>query len=288
MTGTGTQADPYICDTWAELISVSTSKDTYIQMSGRGSKIIDFNGIQPLGFDSQVNLSGQIDFNGWTFKNFYSKSLRAVYILNGSSWDNLTFDNFYQEVATSASGNVGFLYADSNSYAVKITNCKFYGKVSYGAYSTSSAIVFYSSNARTMQFEQCAFSLECSCTSGKFALFRMGFIRDCNIKFDVKSVTANIVALHNASELYIFNSLITGKINVSDTTGTILSGASLSGYNVFSVQTNVPMVYAGAGVSVFDNNLSPVTVSTDNFVGCTSSELKSASHLYSVGFPCYR
>lgn len=94
MTGSGTENDPYICDTWEELISVSTAKSVHIRMSG--NQIFDFNEIQPLGFDSQVNLSGQINFNGCILKNFYSKSLRAVYILNGTSWQNLSFENFYQ------------------------------------------------------------------------------------------------------------------------------------------------------------------------------------------------
>lgn len=287
MTGTGTEQDPYICDTWEELISVSTAKTVYIRMAE--NLIFDFNEIQPLGFDSQVNLSGQIDFNGCTFKNFYSKSLRAVYILNGTSWQNLSFENFYQQaVSSSSSQDAGFLYTDSGSSAIKITNCKFYGKVNYGIYSTKNAIVFYSTNYRTLQFEQCAFSLECSCTSGIFSLFRAQFLKNCNVRFVINSHNAGIFSSNESTVNYALNSLFDGKIDVSDMTGSVLSGGNPSGYNVYKVQTNAPMQYTGAGVSVFNSDLSPDTQGNDTFVGCTSGQLKNADYLYSVGFPCYR
>ncbi|MBR1592811.1 MAG: hypothetical protein IJ666_07365 [Ruminococcus sp.] len=289
MTGTGTQADPYICDTWEELISVSTSRNNYIQMSDSGAKVVDFNEIQSGGFQSTVNLSGQINFKGWTFKNFYSTALKAVNVANGSSWEHLTFDDFLQEAAATASGGAGFICSDTGSSAISIRDCHFFGKVNYGIYSTSAAIVFNSWNYRIITFEQCAFNVECACTSGVFSLFRAKSIRNCNVKFDINSLTANLVQSNStASEQYIFNSLIEGKISVSNTSGTVLVGSGQSGYNVFKVETNVPMIYAGGGVSVFNNALSPDTVSTDSFVGCTPEQLRSASHLYSVGFPCYR
>lgn len=287
MTGSGTENDPYICDTWEELISVSTAKSVHIRMSG--NQIFDFNEIQPLGFDSQVNLSGQINFNGCIFRNFYSKSLRAVYILNGTSWQNLSFENFYQQTASSSSSeNAGFLYTDAGSSAIKITNCKFYGKVNYGIYSTKKAVVFYSANYRTLQFEQCSFSLECSCTSGIFSLFNAGFLKNCNVRFVINSRNAVIFSSNESTVNYALNSLFDGKINVSDMTGSILSGGNLSGYNVYRVQANAPMQYTGAGVSVFNRDLSPDTQGYGTFVGCTSEQLKNAEYLYSVGFPCYR
>lgn len=287
MTGTGTQADPYICETWEELVSVSTAKTIYIEMAE--NLIFDFNEIQPRGFDSRVNLSGQIDFNGCIFRNFYSTAVQAVYVISGSSWENLTFDNFLHEVSSSSSSqNVGFLCTDSGSSALQISNCKFYGKVNYGIYSTKNAIVFYSWSYNILQFEQCGFNVECVCTSGIFSFFRMDFVKDCNVKLKVVSATANIVQSHGSSNVQkVYNSLITGKITVTDTSSNILCGAALSGYNVFKIETNAPLNYAGNGISVFDSDLSPDTTGGENFAGCTTTQLKNAEYLYSVGFPCY-
>ena len=116
----------------------------------------------------------------------------------------------------------------------------------------------------------------------------MDFIKDCNIKLKVVSATANIVQSHSSSNVQkVYNSLITGKITVTDTSSNILCGAALSGYNVFKIETNAPLNYAGNGISVFDSDLSPDTTGGENFAGCTTTQLKNAEYLYSVGFPCY-
>lgn len=287
MTGAGIQADPYICETWAELISVSTAKTVYIRMENE--LIFDFNEIQPRGFDSQINLSGQIDFNGCILRNFYSTALKAIQIKGGSSWENLTFDNFLQEVTSSTNSDAGFIVTDSSQTAITITRCNFYGKVNYGIRSDKNAIPFYCTSYNEMQFEQCGFNVDCTCISGNFSFFKVDCVRNSNVRMKVISTTANIVQSHSASNVqYIFNSLISGEITVSDTTTPILSGAALSGFNVYKIATNSPMVYVGNGISIFNNSLSPITSVMNNFIGCSTDQMKSAEYLYSIGFPCYR
>jgi hypothetical protein len=49
MTGSGTQADPYIVDNWADFLTAATiSTDTYTEFAE--GTVIDINDVQPEGF----------------------------------------------------------------------------------------------------------------------------------------------------------------------------------------------------------------------------------------------
>ena len=294
MTGTGTEQDPYICDTWEELLSVTTSASVYAEISDNAEKIVDLNETVPQGYSESIELSGHIDFNGLVIKNFRSTASQAIYIKarnSGSGWKNVTFNNFYQQYSDSSSNNFAFIATDSGNTILSMQNCNFYGKLSYGHSNSSGKVcAFYSGNYKVLTFEQCAFTVEISCNNHAVDVFRINYIKDSHIKIDVSAPSANVAANENNANdtLYIFNSLIEGKITVSDTSTSIFCGAAYSGFNYFKVQTNVRMGYGGSGVSVFNSDLSPDTVSHDTFAGCTSEQLKNANYLCSVGFPCYR
>ena len=294
MTGSGTQADPYICDTWEELLSVTTSASVYAEISDNAEKIVDLNETIPQGYSESIELSGHIDFKGPIIKNFRSYARQAIYIQarnTGNGWKNVTFDNFYQQYSDSSSNNFAFVATDSGSTTVSMQNCSFYGKLNYNHSNSSGKVcAFYSANYKVLTFDQCAFTAEISCNNHAVDVFRMSYIKDSHVNVDINALSANIVANENnaGSTLKIFNSLVEGKITVSDTTTNIYCGADYSGFNYFKVQTNVNMAYGGSGVSVFNSDLSPDTVSHDTFAGCTSEQLKNANYLCSVGFPCYR
>lgn len=294
MTGTGTQADPYICETWEELLSVTTAASVYAEISDNAEKIVDLNETIPQGYSESIELSGHIDFKGLIIKNFRSYARRAIYIQarhTGNSWKNVTFDNFYQQYSGSDSKDYAFIGTDTGESKILMQNCNFYGKLNYNHSNSSGKVcAFYSSNYKVLTFDQCAFTVEISCNNHAVDVFRMNYIKDSHVKINVNALSANIVTVENLSgkSRYIFNSFVEGKVTVSDTTTNIYCGDGYSGFNYFSLQTNVALAYGGYGVSVFNSDLSPDTVGHDTFAGCTSEQLKNANYLCSVGFPCYR
>jgi len=77
MTGTGTQADPFIIDTYDELLTKAAIAETYIEFNNAATtKTIDINnteyktGETGLVIANGVHISG----NGWTIRNIYAVS----------------------------------------------------------------------------------------------------------------------------------------------------------------------------------------------------------------------
>ena len=74
MTGSGTQTDPYIVDSWAEFESVVTKSGVIIKFNPDAeNKIIDMNEIYPEGCPSYSIGSSKIYGNGWEIQNLYLK-----------------------------------------------------------------------------------------------------------------------------------------------------------------------------------------------------------------------
>lgn len=96
MTGTGTQNDPYIVDNWADFMAIDKSKAVYVKWADSDNKVIDFNDIQPDGYTERIYFPSNVDFNGWTLRNFHSIASTAIYYKGDSNIiENLTFENFY-------------------------------------------------------------------------------------------------------------------------------------------------------------------------------------------------
>lgn len=102
-TGTGTAADPYIVDNWTDFLTVcNVSASTYILWANKETeeeKVVDFNDIAPYGLETQIELKGHIDFNGWTLQNVWVRnstflSLRSTQLFNlkisNAKWDTNT------------------------------------------------------------------------------------------------------------------------------------------------------------------------------------------------------
>ena len=76
MTGSGTQTDPYIVDSWAEFESVVTKSRVIIKFNPDAkNKIIDMNKIYPEGCPIyKIGTSSQVYGNGWEIQNLYLKN----------------------------------------------------------------------------------------------------------------------------------------------------------------------------------------------------------------------
>ena len=285
MTGTGTQADPYICESWDELLSVSTNKNNYIKMADSDNKTINFNEIQPTGFESQIELSGIIDFNGWTLLNFYSVAQYAFYVKTGSTWKNLNLEKFSHKHTRSDDKRVSFLTTDYDESKITIKGSAFSGVMQYGAGSGISGFL-YSANYREISAEECSFNISAS-SNVAFVVMRGRGFTNSEIIADINADSCNIFTsdVYETFHSRAFNSRFYGKITVSDTSSKIYSGYSDSGFSVYDIRTNVPLKYIGTGISLYNSDLCSASEdSSAVFTAVTSLQMADENYLNSIGF----
>ena len=257
MTGSGVLNDPFIVDNWTDFRTIDTnSAEIFVRWADSENKIIDFNDIMPEGFTETVNFPANIDFNGWTLRNFHSTASTAFSgISSHSNINNLVLENFYY----------------TRQYLlcrVNCVNCIFSGI----AHGVSSIVFGYSSN-----FTSCSTNLRMHSES-ESTVFSGSQCRNSDIILDISGNRFTI-----SYDGKVYNSRFSGKIQING--NNIMTNIGYS--SVFNLNSNKPLSCSNAsGISVFNaDTIQKTTGSSQNLVGVTFEQLKSAEYLYNMGFP---
>ena len=84
-SGSGTKADPYIVDNWADFLTVENLRyDTYIKWADKDNP--NDKVVPPVTISSRTDWkAAEVDFNGWTFEQIYIDAsyptVRLIYML---------------------------------------------------------------------------------------------------------------------------------------------------------------------------------------------------------------
>ena len=84
-SGSGTQADPYIVDNWADFLTVENLRyDTYIKWADKDNP--NDKVVPPITINTRTDWkAAEVDFNGWTFEQIYIDAayptVRLIYLL---------------------------------------------------------------------------------------------------------------------------------------------------------------------------------------------------------------
>ena len=264
MTGTGTQADPYIVDNWEDFIGISSKSDIYVRWADSDNKVIDFNEVNPQGYTKSITFPANVDFNGWTLRNFHSTASTAIKYGSGASYaiKNLIFENFYIMSNT-------FIYGQ---YIIE--NCTFSGLIQCDT---------------VRVFQGCG--LVCSAVNIRINTTNSTYLTNSNEFVNSKSEIRNsdiVLDIHGGNTVEICdktitNSRISGKI--SATTPVKISNSSCL-FNIINLESNQPLKYTSSGISVYNSDLAEKSSdSASSFKACTSEQLKNAEYLYNIGFP---
>ena len=152
VTGTGTQADPYVVTTYAEL--VSKVGYGYVKI-GNDINITDE---YPDGDMPSITVNYDIDGNGKTISNWYrTTDGRLINIYDSAHIDNLTLKNIY---VTYEDDIFGF---PANNNVWRFNNCKFSGYVSGWLYSGSSPY---------NHFKNCSFNIKSGNSGSNYYLMQ--------------------------------------------------------------------------------------------------------------------
>ena len=289
MTGTGTQADPFIVDNWPDFVTAIGTADAYVEFL-EGGGVIDMNNVAPTGISETPLRCKSIKGNDWIIQNLYCKGHAAFITQYGKyvSIDRLHFLDFYfddegKEIKLgTVFGNSG---EDRQGYYFNecqfsgIMNCTYYDSVVY---------------KRNSLFNQDNYWLKCR-------LIRCAI----NVKLDGYAVLLNgSNYIHEDNRVECCNIKVSGNSPVwtddGDYRNCLLSGASIaasfdairgsSNFNIinvdFSDADSFECVGRSGAVNLINMDLLPdgATIGT-GFIGVTTEQLHDAAYLASLGFP---
>lgn len=285
ISGTGTQADPYIVSTYEEMLFATGALYIHqVKLIDREAKkyrygdvyciyddsltTIDFNNEQSMpsgGYTSSLDIVAQVDFNGWTLFNmavngagihFQSNTCKNVRLLN-------FLVNSYQ-----SNPILNLDYGAINSIIdMVVTNN-----------TPNTLTLFKTPQSESQSIRQSSLNIKTTVNSGSVEL--RGMLTDSIINFDVQS---NI----NMNDCDFTRTLFTGKIS-TQSSGLFTWGDDV--YNsIFDVtcSNGQPVKSSWVLSSSFFNKekCSETNMTADNLYGATTAQLKQAQWLYDRGFP---
>ena len=277
MTGTGTQADPYIVDNWPDFVTAIGTSGAYVTFPDTPG-VIDLNDVAPEGVTSKITTNCvSIDGKGWSIRNLYSKGAHDVFEIYGNNLtiDALHFLNLYVDFQGGSNYCLWHRYSGSGNF-VSINNSKFSG-IFTNAGSNSS--LFHSDGSWERAYiTSCAFNVKLD--SG--ICIMVGDVALSYFNYTTYKLSGN--SSSQISGKY-FNCLFTG-----ESASTSVSLSSGSNYNVFDVDftgaTSFSCSAPSGSLNLINSDKLPTgaTVGT-GFVGVTTAQLGDAAYLASLGFP---
>ena len=283
VTGSGTQADPYIVNNFEEFESLrtdpNTTNNTYIEYS---NDEVDFNDIQPYGYTDRYNLIGHVTMTNIIWKNFTSRADCAISFggINTSGTLYLEFNNCkiidaYQ--ITSASEKYLFIGRGGN---VVFNNCEISYRQDVGNATLYTGFLRDAGGDQT--FNACAITIKSYGNKKNYwRLADGGTFEFCNINLDIQAQKFD-------RPLRGFMNWYSGKIDISTATSNDKSGGS--GNIVWDVEITQPITLTATSLytflSIYNSDKATITATdSDMLVGVTSAQLKDTGYLYSIGFP---
>lgn len=271
ISGSGTQADPWIVHNWEEFLSVKDeSYTTYIKFADGGG-IIDFNEIQPQGITTFLSCTPTLDGNGWVWRNMYFTGSGKLGF--SMSVSNLNILNLYY------TGNSNILDINDNSNNLVISgvaqsssgiNLFGRGSTGYGTISRCSCNLkvrspaFTIGNNSRLSYEQNHFHVNAKGTGRVDLIGGSGAVRN--------NLFTGSLYTSNGSNCVIFPSYTGTQFNVVDMDVNYTVGTSLSSINTINLYNSDKMSYSSS-------------ISSPYVIPCTTAQLKDAAYLESIGFP---
>lgn len=280
MTGTGTQNDPYIVDTWPDFVTAIGTSGAYVRVAD--DTVWDMNSIAPEGITQSLQVNANVDGNGATINNLHVENLSAVQINISGYLENIKLTDVY---AKATSGNYYFIgTSDSNKSGevgkyISITG-KFYG---YGINSSNKRIYAVFGDRSGTSFMSCSTNVELYgtaqlCKDDSNWDYNSPMLVNCNLKY-VRLPISGVYAWQN--RIVVKNSWVEG----SEYTTVCISNSSEN--SIFNVSAFGDITGGNSRTCLIWNSdkiASGVTVSS-NIKLCTEAQLQDAAYLASIGFP---
>lgn len=303
MTGSGTQADPYIITTIAELYSMGDTggASVYFKLGND----LDFDGTT---FSTIPLKCAKFDGNGKMLRNIvYNNPSSTSSIFNVMRSSTTIFENLTVENLIITGSSVSFF---SSAYAptIEMTNCSFSGYVSYGTASTQSTAYkgLINDSNTIVKMELCTLALKIDYVTAVAVICR-GYIKHSQLRLEITALNFASVATNadglfsntTVTDSYLFGSI--SKTNASGNTDDYLFSNSntyfSNFYSVFTFGAGISTVHWKGTISTpcfydsevtFADHTVTFNVGTNpgNLFALTTAQAKDVSYLRSIGFNC--
>jgi len=273
MNGTGTQNDPYIITTVAELYSMASAGGAGVYFALGND--LDFNDTPYAEHFQTIEINGSsLDGRGHTIRNIYYNSLTdsAILFKITPHSNALTAVSGLRLENCHLYGNEVYLFTANGEVRLSVYNCAFILNVrrySTSTPSTQNCLMRASGYVSITNVELCTFSIQ-----GTFVrcptFFKSHAIKRCHIHLELqlsRYVTSSPESLSIFLENSITDSYVTGWLS---TTSTSTTGVAALANTCCFYDSEL------AGNTVFDK--------TSTFLGLTTAQCKNVDYLQSIGF----
>lgn len=287
MTGTGTQADPYIVDTWADFVTAVGKSDVYVECAE--GTVWDMNDIAPDGISSRINIYAKsINGNGVIIKKLYFTSNASFFFANSTSVTGVDFLDSLIESGT-------FIY---RAGAATFQECRFSGIIQDSTffYNTANSSAYIKRSSINLQFQGNSL-LCCGYYVGNGIGGRPIICENCNVRLSGSSTNSSTITSYDSNYKYNLitfeNCLISGvnPFKYLYVSWAWSSGMYSSKYSVFDIVCssgqsiiNAPRYSSIVNCIINSDKLNGATVDTA-IKKVTDDQLHDASYLQSIGFP---
>lgn len=258
MTGSGTQADPYIVDSWSDFVTAVGTSNAYVELAE--DTVIDMDDVSPTGISSVVAIRcTQIDGKGGEIRNLYfTNNAYFQFYHEDGIMKNLTLSNMRRD----GTGTAVFMFV----YNYTFINCIISG--SFGG-----ASVF---NGARSTMQSCAFTIQAQ--NCYFAVNSYSDHRCPNFINSLLKVSGTPVLTGNPGQIFLENSLVLGTLPtkyIYKAIGTIID---------CDVPDNTA-VQVSNGKAYINSDKFGTGVTTTRCTQLTTEQIQSSDYLFSIGFP---
>lgn len=285
ISGTGTQADPWIITTYAELVEkAATASECYIKVGNDINIADEFpNGDAPKLYLTHAFIDG----DGKIITNWYNTENKPMIECSGTSSssyiknphiENLTIRNI---LATHPSSYFITTHYGTSDGIFMFYNCKFAGKC-MGGFSKQA-----DTGGNNDNFQRCSFNIDCGASSFSY---RSRF-RSCKIKTKTSN---DSLFLYNDANQVIRDSYIIAEMTSDSATVKFNDTSTDYALNncVIDITTNAVLTKIGKAVTTYPIsiiNLAHAPNATEyagNVAGVSGENWHNIAYLQSIGFLC--
>ena len=265
VTGTGTQADPYVVTTYAELVEKAVESGVYVRVGND----INITSEYPEGNMPTLTVNSPINGDNKKISNWYK--ITSGYCIDvKNTVSNLTFGNI-----NITSNCDGFYHANAQTNP-HFENCKFYG-ILYNRFK----------DGDKSELKGCSMNLNLKYDGGNTLDNFYGiFFNNCYLKADDTTSTTNRSFFSNfAYRPFAKDSYF--EIKTTATSLTQYKDGQGAENSVFDIQTNASWTWgdaSGYSCSIFNHTSAPNVAGSNNVKAVSDEYWLDTAYLASIGF----
>lgn len=261
MTGTGTQADPYIVENWADFVTAAGTSGAYVRFAD--STVIDLDVDHSEGFSSDITIRcTEIDGNGG--------EIRGLFLINNARLvfqGNITVNSLtISAIRRDGGSEPAFLILESGTFSGCIITGSFGGEamIYNGGYTT---------------FNCCSMNVQLQANTAFIENYR--YDNRCLRLFNSKIKVTGTPYINNNKnrQIVLENTLLLGELP------TDIYYSSYGSVVDCNVPDNTALSCDKGAVFINSDKFGSGVTAGSRFIRLTDEQVHSADYLYSVGFP---